>query len=200
MYYLYSKNKEISSYIVSALESYELSVIKDATLAFDIDSSTSLLIFHLESFDGDRVEFLTQLLDSLKDLKILILSNTTNFSDGTKLLQAGVKGYGNTYMHSVLLKQAIDVIKSENIWIYPELTQHLIKNLTKAKELDEDKLKDLTPQEKECTKLVSEGSSNKEIASILELQEITIKKHLSSVYKKLSVKNRIELALYYNSL
>ena len=44
--------------------------------------------------------------------------------------------------------------------------------------------------------LASNGSSNKEIAILLDLQEITIKKHLSSVYKKFSIKNRIELVLY----
>lgn len=200
MYYLYSKNREISQYILKSLDGYELKVIKDITLSFDMDSSISMLILHLESFDGDMVEFLTHLLGSVKDLKILVLSNRTNFSDGTNFLQAGVKGYGNTYMHSVLLKQALDVIKSENIWIYPELTQYLIKNLTKTNELNKNKLKNLSKQEKECAKLVSMGSSNKEIASILNLQEITIKKHLSSVYKKLSVKNRIELALYLKEL
>lgn len=52
---------------------------------------------------------------------------------------------------------------------------------------------DLTPREREVTRLVMEGLSNAEIAERLSLAEITIKKHLSSIYQKTDVKNRREL-------
>ncbi|MDA7816609.1 response regulator transcription factor [Sulfurimonas sp.] len=147
------------------------------------------------------IGIITYLLTDYKDLKILALTNNVNFLKGTELLQAGVQGYGNAYMHPTLLVQAIEVIISNNVWIYPELAQHLIKNITKQSlqtEQKDTKLNQLTQHEKECAILVSEGNSNKEIASLLNLQEITIKKHLSSVYKKLSIKNRIELAIFLN--
>ncbi len=48
----------------------------------------------------------------------------------------------------------------------------------------------LTPKEKEIMKLILEGKSNREIATELYLAEITIKKHVSAIYKKLGVKGR----------
>jgi len=197
IYYLYSKTKEVSKYIVESLKKYEITLIHDSSLLFDVDTKDSILLLHIESYDEDAVELVKYLLKDLKDLKILALSNNVNFLNGTALLQAGVKGYGNVYMHNVILEQAVEVIMSLNVWIYPELAQHLIKNLTKDESINEDKLAKLSKHEKECAILACEGNSNKDIASLLDVQEITIKKHLSSVYKKLSLKNRMELALYF---
>lgn len=60
---------------------------------------------------------------------------------------------------------------------------------------------DLTEREVDVTRLVLEGLSNVEIAQRLNLAEITIKKHLTSIYEKIGVKNRVELmAKIYSAL
>lgn len=196
LYYLFCKTKEVSNYIVKSLDDCDVTIIEDSTKLFEINQKDSLLILHIDSYDGDAIELVKLLLKDSKNLKILVLINNVNFLQGTALFQAGVRGYGNAYMHGALLHQAIDVIKSENIWIYPELAQHLIKNLTKSK--NKTGLDLLSKAEKECAVLAASGSSNKEISQLLDRQEITVKKHLSSAYKKLGLKNRIELALYVN--
>ncbi len=199
IYHLYSQIKEITKYVSDSLNNYDLVLINDASDLFDIEEENSLLILHVESYDENIIDLVAYILKDFKDLKILALTNSVDFLDGTRLLQIGVKGYGNVYMHSVLLEQAVEVIMSNNVWIYPELAQHLIKNLVKNSISDTNKdykLNLLTKHEKKCAMLASNGSSNKEIAILLDLQEITIKKHLSSVYKKFSIKNRIELVLY----
>jgi DNA-binding NarL/FixJ family response regulator len=50
----------------------------------------------------------------------------------------------------------------------------------------------LTPRETEVLDLLAKGYSNKEIARTLDLQEITIKVHLSSVFRKLGASNRTQ--------
>jgi RNA polymerase sigma factor (sigma-70 family) len=50
----------------------------------------------------------------------------------------------------------------------------------------------LTVREKEIMKLVSKGSTNKEIAEKLFISEETVKKHLQNIYRKLQVKNKIQ--------
>ncbi|WP_309121536.1 LuxR C-terminal-related transcriptional regulator [Paenibacillus sp.] len=51
----------------------------------------------------------------------------------------------------------------------------------------------LTEREREVARLVIDGSSNADIAARLFVTEITVKKHLSSVYAKTQVKNRGQL-------
>ena len=54
----------------------------------------------------------------------------------------------------------------------------------------------LTPREAEILRLVAEGLGNKQIAARLGMSVTTVRTHLSSVYGKLQVKTRVELALY----
>lgn len=54
----------------------------------------------------------------------------------------------------------------------------------------------LTPRERSVVAAVLEGSTNKVIADKLGLQEQTVKNHLSSIFDKLGVANRLELALF----
>lgn len=53
----------------------------------------------------------------------------------------------------------------------------------------------LTPKEKEVLSLVAKGSSNQEIADILCVQDVTVKTHLNSIFKKLKVSNRTQAVL-----
>lgn len=197
-YYLFSRNREISSYLLKSLDDFNITVISDSSLLFEVDMKRAFLLLHVDSYESDRVELVTYLVKESENLKILALSNKVDFLEGMALLQAGAQGYGNTYMHGVLLHQAIEVIISGNVWIYPELAHYLIKNLKKNESKNNHLLDGLSKHEKECALLLAQGNSNKEMANLLDVQEITIKKHLSSVYKKLGFKNRMELALFVN--
>ena len=52
----------------------------------------------------------------------------------------------------------------------------------------------LTPRETEVAQLVHRGRSNEEIAETLALSIHTVKQHLKSIFGKLNVKSRTELA------
>ncbi|MGD9553526.1 MAG: helix-turn-helix transcriptional regulator [Arcobacteraceae bacterium] len=46
-----------------------------------------------------------------------------------------------------------------------------------------------------CIQLVSKGYSNAKIANELDIAEVTVKKHIGSMFEKLEVKDRLSLAL-----
>lgn len=51
----------------------------------------------------------------------------------------------------------------------------------------------LTPRQEKVYKLIIAGRSNKEIMSVLFIEQSTLKSHINQIYKKLEVKNRREL-------
>jgi DNA-binding NarL/FixJ family response regulator len=55
----------------------------------------------------------------------------------------------------------------------------------------------LTPREKQIVFLVSQAKLNKEIAYLLHLSEGTIKEYLNKIFRKLDVRNRTELAIWW---
>ncbi len=54
----------------------------------------------------------------------------------------------------------------------------------------------LTPRECEVLKLVARGMTNKSIGAALRISEHTVRNHLCSIYQKLSLKNRLQVAVY----
>ena len=156
---------------------------------FDI-SASSVVITDVSSAE--------KLLQERPELKLLVLSDTPNFEEGQGLLQLGIKGYANTYIHLLHLKQAIELINSGNIWLYPSFMQELIRASQDKNKQKEKLLALLTSREKETALQVSHGKSNKEIASELKITERTVKAHLSSIYEKTKISDRTSLALKLN--
>ena len=54
----------------------------------------------------------------------------------------------------------------------------------------------LTPREREIVRILASGATNREIAGRLGLREQTIKNQLSTIYRKLGLRNRIELVVF----
>jgi two-component system nitrate/nitrite response regulator NarL len=53
----------------------------------------------------------------------------------------------------------------------------------------------LSPRENQIACLIGNGRSNKEIAFRLNISRRTVKAHLSSIFQKLNISNRLQLAL-----
>ena len=59
-----------------------------------------------------------------------------------------------------------------------------------------DAFKDLTDREKEILRYISQGLSNKEIATKLYLSDKTIRNTITSIFKKINVKDRVQATIY----
>lgn len=128
--------------------------------------------------------------------KVMVLSDAPSFEEGSRLLPLGIRGYGNTYMHYKHLKQAMITIESGAVWLYPAFMRQLISGAT-ATRRQNDILNRLTERERETALLVKEGKSNKEIAKELEITERTVKQHMSNIFEKLGVSDRLSLAMLF---
>jgi two-component system, NarL family, nitrate/nitrite response regulator NarL len=58
-----------------------------------------------------------------------------------------------------------------------------------------DRLSALTAREIQIAKAVAEGRGNREIATLLGITEQTVKNHLTSIFQKVGVESRLQLAL-----
>lgn len=152
-------------------------------------------------FDYDNcAEFLSDLLTS----KVVCLSSELDNVLGFRLLKQGVKAYGNNYMTPMNLKEVIKVVGLNKIWVHPELMSFIIENstLTSLPKHD-DKINELSTRELDVSKLVSQGFTNKQIANELDITERTVKAHISAVFSKFEIKDRVTLGImikeYLNS-
>ena len=162
----------------------EYSILEDD---LELSDKYELLIIEDKNFANTK---------SFSTLKSLVLSEAPEFSDAMKALQNGARGYGNTYMSLVHLSQAVETIKNEAIWLYPKIMNKLISHGSELSNATESSyLECLSQREKDVALEIQEGKSNKEIALSLEITERTVKAHLSHIFEKLDVHDRLALAM-----
>ncbi|MGH7231077.1 MAG: LuxR C-terminal-related transcriptional regulator [Nitrospiraceae bacterium] len=138
--------------------------------------------------------------------KIILLTKTLGEHEGTAMLEAGVKGYCHADIESGLLKKAVQMVQKGEIWVGRKFISQLLDALVSLTEkqrttalpkLDES-FERLTPREREIVQLLGVGASNKEIANQLTVTEKTVKAHMTSIFRKVGISDRLHLALFVN--
>jgi DNA-binding NarL/FixJ family response regulator len=161
--------------------------------------SYDLVMLHGQLLDGGSLAEITSLAPAGR---IFLLSDQPDHEEGFAFLKMGIVGYGNTYISGERLTEAVHVITSGGVWLGQKVIQQLIreahKNSENGGEKIEAKLAVLTPKERRVADLVARGETNLEIAADLAISERTVKAHLTSIYEKLHVGNRLSLALLVN--
>lgn len=129
---------------------------------------------------------------------LIALTTVPVFKEAVILMQIGVKGYGNRKMRPENIRLAIESVISGQIWLPPEIVNQLISSVgvegTKVKE-ETSILDTLSTREKEVASYVAKGMSNQEMADKMFVTLRTVKAHLSSIYDKTGLRNRLELGL-----
>ncbi|WP_067036789.1 response regulator transcription factor [Marinomonas gallaica] len=150
-----------------------------------------------------KVENVVTLRQRFPVLKILAFPYLSSQSAAMRMLSMGINGQCSPYIAKEQLRLVLSVVSSGEIWGGKEFIQQLIKQSSEAS-LSEQPLESavnfvgselLSEREVGVAKLIAKGLSNKEIARDLEVTERTVKAHLTAVFRKLRVKDRLALAL-----
>ena len=128
--------------------------------------------------------------------KVLVLHRTPNINTAKIVLGYGAKGYGNALMKGHFVISAIQTIREELIWLYPEFITLLVKEIPYTNNDKSSKLDGLTKREQEVAILLSEAFTYQNISEKLNITSRTVKAHAIHIYSKLGVKDKLGLALY----
>jgi len=128
----------------------------------------------------------------------IVLEKVPELLTGKMLISHGIKAYGNSRMLKIHYEQMIQSVQKGKVWTYPELTATLAKSIRQpvlSKEAETLLHKRLTEKEKEVVKLVLKGFTNDAIAKECNITQRTVKAHMSSIFSKLHVNDRLGLVL-----
>ncbi|TPK41352.1 response regulator transcription factor [Mesorhizobium sp. B2-5-4] len=149
------------------------------------------------SMPGGGLAAVASILADHPAQKIVLLTVSEANGDVTKALNAGVRGYVLKGVGSRSLADILRNVAAGESYLSPMLSARLLSDVQSLQPANgvADRLRQLTGRQTEILRLVAEGLSNKEVALRLELQEKTVKHHMTGVLSKLSVRNRTEAAL-----
>jgi DNA-binding NarL/FixJ family response regulator len=130
--------------------------------------------------------------------RTIVLEQVPEIITGKQLISHGVKAYGNSRMLNIHFKQMLEVVKESNVWTYPELTIALSDSYRsdvlsiESVQLLENRLSE---KEKEIVFCIFNGLTNEAIAHKKGITTRTVKAHISSIFTKLHVNDRLALVL-----
>jgi DNA-binding NarL/FixJ family response regulator len=152
---------------------------------------------NLKSFKDAYLVF-PELYRVLPGIKPLLINE--NFSDREKveLLKLGIRGFFPMDSSCDALEKALGNISKGDLWISRQVSYLSLKDLVHQEPrlpLSKDKTYGLTEREVEILRKITHGLKNKQIATQLDISEMTVKTHINRILKKLGVDNRTKAVL-----
>lgn len=145
----------------------------------------------------DGIELTSQITRYYSQTRVILLSSFDDDQYIKQALAAGVKGYVlKTAAHHDLVDAIQAVIRGE-FYLSTKITSHLMGSFASpAKKGDgpvQMKFDALSSREREILRLITEGKTQREIASLLFLSEATVKSHRHNIMKKLNIHKSVDL-------
>lgn len=153
-----------------------------------------LLDINMPQMNGLKV--LEQIKKKKSKCRILMLTIHNEIEYLLRAVELGADGYILKDSESAIVRKAIFAVFKGEKYIQKEFVALLKETMEKKNEyiMNNDQL--LTRREIEVLKLLTEGLFNKEIAYTLSISEKTVKNHVSNIFKKISVSDRTQAAVY----
>lgn len=136
--------------------------------------------------------------------KILVLTGGRELVTLQNAVMQGARGVIGKDESADLLLHAIECVHAGEIWLNRKIMGAMVDAMVRASDLPEDpdaeKIASLTARELEIVRAVvgSHGAKSIAIAEQLHISEHTLRNHLTQIYEKLGVRNRIDLFAFAN--
>ena len=171
------------------------------------EKKSDVVLFCLMDDEFENIEVLPQMFEKSPDTKAVILSSLNGKLDQTKVLKLGATGIVGAHQKEEVLIRAIRQVAEGEVCLNKNLIAQLLGNENgsangtngpngekKNHGLYEND--PLTERELEVIEVIAKGLTNKEISKELFISEATVRHHLSSIYSKLNVEDRLNLVIY----
>ncbi|MFC8719788.1 response regulator [Kitasatospora sp. NPDC057198] len=146
--------------------------------------------------DGNGVEVCREIRSQDPSVKCLML---TSFSDDEALfdsIMAGASGYVLKAIRGTDLLSAVRDVAAGKSLLDPVATSRVLARLRDGGEKEDERIAQLTKQERRILDLIGEGMTNRQIGNELHLAEKTVKNYVSSLLAKMGMERRTQAAAY----
>lgn len=159
-----------------------------------------LLFLDLNMPGNQGLTGLTTIRNAYPDILVLVVSANENLTVIRRAMAFGASAYVPKSAPLPTLKDAVRVVLGGDTWLPEHLSEPVTRHTSDADEDFADRLEQLTPQQFKVLRCIADGLLNKQIAYELEVQETTIKQHVSAILRKLGVINRTQAGVIFRDM
>jgi DNA-binding NarL/FixJ family response regulator len=169
--------------------------VEAVRLTGELEPDVILMDIRMPGVDG--IEATRQIVASGSAARILVLTTFDADEYVYAAIRAGASGFLLKDVRPTDLVDAIRLVASGNALLGPTVTERLLERFADGGGNSEavDAVAALTAREREILRLLAGGLSNAELAELLVVGETTVKTHVSSVLRKLGVRDRVQAVI-----
>jgi len=156
-----------------------------------------ILLLDLHMPDKDGFAVLEEVNFDTIHTRVIVLTAADDERDFVRAIRLGARGVVAKESAIDLLVKSIHHVYAGEIWLDSRLTVGVVNAFSASSKSGARREKPLlSDREMEVVQFVAQGFQNKKIGKELFISENTVKNHLHSIFDKLGVSDRLELALY----
>ncbi len=175
---------------------------RSETFALASREQPDLILLDIALGDENSLDFLPELLRECKT-RVLVLTGMRDPKLHDMAILKGARGLVHKAEPAETILKAIEKVHSGELWLDRTTTGRMFETMARggrseADELEAQMIGTLTVKERAVIAaiILFRGATNRELAAHLNMGDKTLRNHLSSIYSKLSLKNRLELFGY----
>ena len=164
-------------------------------LALELEPDVILMDVRMPVLDG--IEATRRIVAAGSPARILVLTTFDADEYVYAAVRAGASGFLLKDVRPADLVDAIRLVANGNALLGPSVTRRLLERFADGHDSGAaaEAVARLTEREREILRLLASGLSNAELAQLLVLSEATVKTHVSSVLRKLGVRDRVQAVI-----
>ena len=194
----------VRSGLSSLLDDSTIEIVGEAAdgnqaVALAQELKPDVVLLDIRMSEGDGLTALEMMHEQMPEVKVVMLSTYDNPTYIARAVAMGASDYvlkGSDREHLIT---AIRKVHAGEMWVDRVVATTLIADLQRpGRKVDADRARiaTLTARERDVVNLVGEGLANKAIAERLSISDNTVRHHLTSIFAKLGVTDRLSLVVY----
>ncbi len=188
------------SLLNNQIDKYSVEVISpdDFTLDQIQKSQPDILLLSSSVSENSIDGFIRNIIQTSSNTRVVLFGHAMNDELLYQVICAGARGYLNEKMRGDHLTKALETVSQGGYWVERHILSQFISDKSIKDRIEDNAIQlssRLTKRETEVLAKVLEGLSTDEIAEKMYLSHQGVKAHLTNLFRKFEVKNRVQLVL-----
>jgi DNA-binding NarL/FixJ family response regulator len=175
----------------------------DSTMALGMVASQKpdIILLKLNPAGDPGLDVIPRLLETCGQTRIILMTTTDDYQTCSQAIQRGALGVVAKTQPPQSLIKAIQKVHNGEVWIERSMMANLVNTISLAhrlpgKDPETEHISQLSDRERQVIQLIGLGLKNRQIADQLCISESTVRHHLTAIYSKLEVVDRLELLVF----
>jgi len=173
----------------------------DSALQQAASDTVDLVLLDLDLGDRSGLEILPLFAEEAPHVKVLVLTGVRDPEVQRRAIALGAMGLVQKEQAGEVLLKAVECVHAGEVWLDRSTMATVLAEMQRSasgprQNPDEERNTTLTVREREVVALMCEGLRNRQIAERMFIGESTVRHHLTSIFGKLEVADRLELVIY----